>query len=220
MILACMNATLISSRGQGREKLRRQVTLSQLPRAGEVLATSVDSRFEWHEVLLVVHCVDDGEGDVAEIYCRLATPHRQRALLGRDAPPAVSASEAAVGDAMLTIEQAASLTGLSRKTLDRLIRAGRLKAMDYGTGTARRNWRIPSAALAALEEHEEPETPPTGASTLDPMSLSRRHSRMLAATSQQFQSPNPVDTPVVSTKHRRRRVLAAESILECYPDVL
>lgn len=50
---------------------------------------------------------------------------------------------------LLTEDQAAGLAGVSKKTLRRLIKSGRLQAKDYGTGS-RHNYRIDPTALASL----------------------------------------------------------------------
>ncbi len=51
---------------------------------------------------------------------------------------------------LLTIEQAAEVANVSTRTLRRLIKGGRLKAQDFGTGKRNKAWRITPEALLDL----------------------------------------------------------------------
>lgn len=57
---------------------------------------------------------------------------------------------------LLTEEQAAKEAGVSRDTISKLIKAGRLRATDYGTGK-RHTWRIDPADLTTIEPAASPD---------------------------------------------------------------
>lgn len=58
---------------------------------------------------------------------------------------------------LLTLKQAAAEAQTSVKTLRRLIQAGRLKAIDYGTKGGRHDYRVAPEALANVLPAPEPQ---------------------------------------------------------------
>lgn len=67
-----------------------------------------------------------------------------------DEPQFAAVQSPQPADALLTEEQAARIAGVSRKQIRKMILAGRLEAVDWGTGK-RKHYRIKADALAALQ---------------------------------------------------------------------
>src|SRR5260221_2157784 len=113
---------------------RHVIELVQLPRNGEYISTKREDRdAEWHRVRLVIH-VADADEPRAELYCLgMTATERRRLMFGPDVPALRSSDQRDPEPWLLTLEQAAAEAQTSVKTLRRLIAAGRLDFVDYGT---------------------------------------------------------------------------------------
>jgi hypothetical protein len=159
-----MRVLLHTRTAQELDWARHTIELRQLPRDGEYISTNREGReAEWHRVRLVIH-VADADEPRAELYCLSVTDNERRLLMfGQDvSAPAVSPDERNSEPFLLTLKQAETAAGTSGKTLRRLIQAGRLHAVDYGTKGGRHEWRISREALASVKpaaQDENADTP-------------------------------------------------------------
>lgn len=71
------------------------------------------------------------------------------------------------GMVLLTIEEAASRTRLSPRTIRRMIKSRLIQAHPFGSGTQRHQWRIPEEALTLQQRPAEP-VPPAAAQAVLP----------------------------------------------------
>jgi hypothetical protein len=82
--------------------------------------------------------------------------YRNPFIFGNEPEPVTAPVPSPISpDALLTEAQAGRIAGVSRKQIRKMILAGRLEAVDWGTGK-RKHYRIKAEALAKLNEIKTP----------------------------------------------------------------
>ncbi len=139
-----------------------RLELHRLPAVDEFIAMRPDGGTDarWHQVQVVVH-VPFGSECEAEVYCTECGPNQPRRIAyGSTMPKPESIQEQGGQDGiqrkLLSEDEAAEAAGVDRKTIRRLIEAGRLAAADYGTGK-KKLYRINRDDLPTVQQ-EVPDT--------------------------------------------------------------